>query len=153
MFMAKLKARKSSKSDLEKIIEYLIKFTMVPREKSPIQWKMDKVFNFYRFETEVKGNVYVFDGRHFYVYPAGYELPPGIRIGDKEGPDILLHARIDAAPKQFADLWQVVCGQHEKELQEDARKERESLEASERRQKAERKQSSRLATDILKGFK
>ena len=146
-------AKRKPASPIEKILKNLIKLTTVPREKSAIQWKMDKVFSMYHFETEYKGKVYTFDGRHFFIYPAGYELPPGIRIGDKEGPDILLHARIDAAPKQFADLWQVVCGQHEKELQENERKERESLKASERRQKAERELSSRLAKDILKDFK
>lgn len=151
--MAKRKARKKGKNDLEKILEHLIKLTTVPREKSPIQWRMDKVFSQYHFETEHKGKIYAFDGRHFFVYPAGYELPPGIRIGDKAGPDILLHARIDAAPKLFGELWQRVCGQYEKELQEDARKERESLDILARRQKAERELSSRLAKDILKDFK
>lgn len=151
--MAKRKARKKSKSDLEKILEYLIKFTIVPREKSPIQWRMDKVFSFYSFETEVKGKIYVFDGRHFYVYPAGHELPPGVRIGDKEGPDILLSARIDAAPKLFGELWQKVCGQHKKELLEDEIEHVREHKEHDLRQEKERKRVLENTKKILEDFK
>ena len=145
--------QKKDKSQLEKILEYLIKYTIVPREKSPIRWQMDKIFNFYRFETEVKGKIYAFDGRHFYVYPAGCELPPGIRIGDKTGPEILLHARIDVAPQHFGELWQRVCGQHEKELQEDDRKWEKEVITDKLRREEERKRILKNTEKILEDFK
>lgn len=133
--MAKRKVRKRRESDLEKILENLIKLTTIPREKSVIQWRMDKVFEVYYFEAEYRGKIYKFDGRHFYVYPAGYELPPGIRIGDKTGPGILLYVKITAAPELFGELWQRVCGQHEKELREEQvrlAKERDGMEQKRR---------------------
>ena len=141
------------KSPEGKIIGGLVKLTTVPLEKSVIKWQMDKVFNQYYFKAEYKGKVYSFDGRHFYVYPTGYEPPPGIRIGEKQGPDLLLHARFDARPQLFGELWQVVCGQHEKELQEDARKEREYNNEISVKQTKERKRILSRANDILKDFK
>jgi len=149
---AKNKAQKN-KSPLEKVIEYLIKYTIVPREKSPIQWQMDKVFNFYRFETEVKGKIYTFDGRHFYVYPAGYELPPGVRIGDKSGPELLLHVRVDAMPKPLGELWQRLCGQHEKELAEDKKKWDIYVAEVELRSRHDKEKAIISAKDILDDFK
>jgi len=143
---------KKSKSPAEKIVENLIKLTTVPIEKSVIKWRMDKVFTQYSFEAEYKGKIYSFDGRHFRVYPAGYELPPGIRISEKSGPELLLHVRVDGMPKQLGELWQRLCGQHEKELQEDARKEREYLESMARKQKSARELAKRQAEGILKDF-
>lgn len=150
--MAKRKTRKRRKSDLEKIIEYLIKFTIAPREKSPILWRMDKVFSQYHFEAECKDKIYAFDGRHFYVYPAGYDLPPGIRIGDKEGPDILLYARVDVAPKLFGELWQRVCCQYEKELLEDEIKHASEHKKHDLLQEEERKRVLKNTKKILEDF-
>jgi len=140
-------------SPLCKIIKYLTRFTTVPIEKSGIQWRIDTVFNFYRFETEVKGKIYVFDGRHFMVYPAGYELPPGIRIGDKSGPDILLNVKINMAPKLFGELWMQVCGQHEKEIAEDQVAREREVEITKKTQEEERKRVLENTKRILDDFR
>ncbi|KKT39897.1 hypothetical protein A2W54_01575 [Candidatus Giovannonibacteria bacterium RIFCSPHIGHO2_02_43_13] len=141
------------KSLVEKIVENLIKLTTVPIEKSVIKWRINKVFGQYYFETEYKDKIYTFDGRHFYVYPAGYELPPGIRIGDKSGPDILLSARIDAALKEFGDLWQVICGQHERELKEDRLKQDKERDLTALRDETERLIALEKTRRILNDFK
>ena len=144
---------KKSKSSAEQIVENLIKLTTVPIEKSVIKWRMDKVFNQYNFEAEYKGKIYRFDGRHFYVYPAGHELPPGIRIGDKSGPELLLNVRINTAPKEFGDLWRVVCGQHERELAEDRISREKEMEAMKIAQEKERNRISENTKQILNDFK
>jgi len=141
------------KNPAEKIVENLIKLTTVPIEKSIIKWQINRTFDQYHFKAEYKGKIYTFDGRHFDVYPAGYELPPGIRIGDKSGPDILLSARIDAAPKEFGDLWQAICGQHEKELLEDKRKRDMYIADVESKSKKEQEKATISAKDILGDFK
>jgi len=144
---------KKSKSSVEKIVENLVKLTTVPIEKSVIKWRMDKVFSQYRFETEYKCKIYAFDGRHFIVYPAGYELPPGVRIADKQGPDILLNTKINAAPKLFGELWMQVCGQHEKELDDDKIAQERENTTAEARQKAERERVNKNVELILEDFK
>ncbi len=148
----KQKRARQPGSAIEKILKSLIRLTTIPREKSVIRWKMDKVFSTYHFETEYKGKIYAFDGRHFYVYPSGHELPPCIRIGDKSGPDVLLSVKISAMPELFGELWQQICGQHEKELIEDKIAEMHENKTIEARREVERKRALENTEKILKDF-
>ena len=147
------KLKKNIKVPLIGIIEHLTRLTTVPIEKSIIKWRMEKIFSQYYFETEYKGKVYTFDGRHFYVYPAGHELPPGVRINDKSGPDLLLNARIDAAPKEFSELWQVICGQHKRELAEDRLKQDKERDLAELRDGTNRLITLENTRQIFEDFK
>ncbi|OGF62666.1 hypothetical protein A2662_03985 [Candidatus Giovannonibacteria bacterium RIFCSPHIGHO2_01_FULL_45_33] len=143
----------SPKAPLLSIIENLVRLTTVPIEKSIIKWRMDKIFSQYYFETEYKGKAYAFDSRHFYVYPAGHELPPGVRIGDKSGPNLLLNTKIGVAPKKFGELWQVICGQHERELAEDRLKQDKERDLAELKDGTNRLIALENTRQILKDFK
>ena len=150
---AKLPKPAATKNPAEKIVENLIKLTTVPIEKSVIKWRVDKVFGQYYFETEHKDKIYTFDGRHFYVYPAGYELPPGVSIGGKSGPELLCHVRIDAIPKQLGKLWRQLCGQHERKLKKDCLQQDKERDLTGLRYATERLMALEKTRQILNGFK
>ena len=145
--------KKSKPDAVRKIVEGLIRLTTVPVEKSVIKWQMNKVFSQCCFETRYKNKIYSFDGRHLCIYPAGYELPSGVIIGFKQGPDILLHIRIDAMPRLLSELWRNICGQHEKTMQNIQSQENANVFKENLRQRMEREKVLNSANEILRDFK
>lgn len=134
------------------VINNLIRLTTVPRENSKICWDRDLFFGKAFYRTEYKGKVYKFDGRHFYVYPAGYELPPGVSIGDKKGPDILIHILNDSLLSHLAQLWRAMEGQYAKEIVDERAKRDIYIKEIEGRQVEDRMCEHESAMLILKDF-
>lgn len=132
------------------IFRKLVRLTTVPREKSVVQWKLTRIFSSCSFETEYKGKVYVFDGRRLYVYPAGHDLPPYIRIGDRKGPDILVDVDCRLFRALSDKLFRAARAQYTKELDEDDNLRARTIAEAKEWQKRQLKRQKLNAQKILR---